>query len=60
MAKKLSTKIKVPGAKNTGLSLRGTTKPKKNARIYTKDVLLQDATKFTNVGFGNTGMDGEN
>lgn len=60
MPKKLSTKIKMPGGKNTGLSLRGTTKPKKNTRLYTKDVLRQDASKFTNVGFGDTGMDGEN
>jgi hypothetical protein len=31
----------------------------KDKRIYKKSVLLEDPSQFNNVGFGQTGMDGE-
>jgi hypothetical protein len=42
--------------------LKGITSPKKlkDSRIYKKSVLKEDPSQFNNVGFGMTGMDGEN
>jgi hypothetical protein len=59
--KKLPIKVKVKGmsARNAGIPrLSGTGKTTQN-RQYKKGALQEDPSKFTNVGFGNTGMTAE-
>lgn len=56
--KKLPIKVKVKGmsARTAGTPrLSGTGKPTQN-RQYKKGALQEDPSKFTNVGFGDTGM----
>lgn len=61
---KVRTKVGFSSKRSTSVpmpKLKGQTNPKKlkDNRIYKKSVLQQDPSQFTNVGFGNTGMTGE-
>jgi hypothetical protein len=61
---KIRTKVGFTSKRSTSVpmpKLKGNVSPKKlkDNRIYKKSVLQQDPSLFTNEGFGDTGMSGE-
>jgi len=69
MTKKVRTpKVPVPRSNHLGTrrnpkgfgAMPRAPRPKStNSRVYTKAVLRQDPSEFTDFGFGNTGLTGE-